>query len=66
MGAIPEGSATQLTSTFTPPRGAAQTDQYADPVDTNSGCPFCNTMNPQATGRGMTGFERFRSSLENL
>jgi hypothetical protein len=66
MGAIPEGSATPLSSTFTPTGGVAETDTYADPVDTNSGCPFCNSMNPRATGRGKNGFDRFRSSLENL
>jgi hypothetical protein len=66
MGAIPSGSATQETGTFTPPQGASQTDQYADPVDTNSGCPLCNTMNPRAVGRGMTGFERPKKSVENL
>lgn len=66
LGAIASGSAIQLTSTFTPPLGASQTDQYADPVDTNSGCPFCNTLNAQAKGRGMTGFERPHRSVENL
>src|ERR1700756_4076345 len=48
LGAIPSGSANQLTSSFTPPGGASFTDQYADPIDTNSGCPFCNTLNPRA------------------
>jgi hypothetical protein len=66
LGAIPSGSATQKTSTFTPPRGASFTDQYSDPVDTNSGCPVCNTKNPRAVGRGMTGFERPHRSVENL
>ena len=67
LGAIPSGSATQLTATETPPGpGIAFTDTYADPVDTNSGCPLCNTMNPRATGRGQTGFERPRKSVENL
>jgi len=66
LGAIPSGSATQYSSTFTPPRGASFTDQYADPVDTKSGCPFCNTMNPRAVGRGETGFERPHKSVENL
>jgi|HubBroStandDraft_2_1064218.scaffolds.fasta_scaffold454543_2 hypothetical protein len=66
LGAIPSGSAIQKTSTFTPPRGASQVDQYADPVDTNSGCPLCNTLNPRAVGRGITGFERPKKSVENL
>ena len=66
LGAIPSGSATQLTSTFTVPRGTSFTDLYADPIDTGSGCPFCNTMNPKAVGRGMTGFERPHRSVENL
>jgi len=66
MGAIPSGSATQYTATFTPPGGASFTDQYADPVDTKSGCPLCNTLNPRAVGRGETGFERPRKSVENL
>ena len=66
LGAIPSGSATQLTSTFTVPCGTSFTDQYADPIDTNSGCPMCNTMNPRAIGRGRTGFERPHKSVENL
>lgn len=66
LGAIPSGSATPLTSTFTPPRGASFTDQYADPVDTQSGCPLCNTLNPRGIGRGKTGFERPHKSVENL
>lgn len=67
MGAIAEGSATQKTGTGTPPGpGIAFTDSYADPVDTNSGCPLCNSRNPQAKGRGMTGFERPKSSIENM
>ena len=67
LGAIPSGSATPKTSTFTPPGpGTIQTDVYADPVDTNSGCPFCNTQNPKAVYRGRTGFERPKRSVENL
>lgn len=66
LGAILSGSAVQKTQTFTPPRGASFTDQFADPVDTQSGCPFCNTLNPKAIGRGRTGFERPHKSVENL
>lgn len=51
MGAI--GSPTAQTGTIVPPKpGISATDNYADPVDTNSGCPFCNSMNPRAIGRG--------------
>lgn len=67
LGAIASGSATQKTGSGTPPKpGIAFTDSYADPVDTNSGCPLCNSMNPRAIGRGKTGFERPRRSVENL
>lgn len=66
LGAIPSGSARQLTATVNVPRGTSFTDQYADPVDTKSGCPFCNSLNPMAIGRGKTGFERPRNSVENL
>lgn len=67
MGAIPSGGASQLMGSGTPPGpGIAFTDTYADPIDTNSGCPFCNTMNPQAKGRGRTGFESPRASIENF
>ena len=67
MGAIPEGSATPVSGSGTPPGpGIAFADSYADPVDTGSGCPFCNSMNPKAKGRGMTGFERPKSSMENF
>jgi hypothetical protein len=66
LGAIPSGGAIQKTQTFTPPRGVSFTDQFADPVDTKSGCPFCNTLNPKAIGRGRTGFERPHESVENL
>jgi hypothetical protein len=51
MGAI--GSPTPKSATVSPPSpGVSSTDQFADPVDTNSGCPFCNSMNPKAIGRG--------------
>jgi hypothetical protein len=51
MGAIPAAAA--KTGTISPPGpGTPTTDNYADPVDTNSGCPFCNSMNPKAIGRG--------------
>lgn len=51
MGAI--GTPTSKSGTVTPPNpGISVTDNYADPVDTNSGCPFCNSMNPRAIGRG--------------
>lgn len=67
MGAIAEGSATAKTGTGTPPGpGIAFTDAYADPVDTNSGCPLCNSMNPKGIGRGRTGFERPKSGIENF
>jgi len=66
QGAIPSGSATQKTGTISGPGLVTTTDYYADPVDTNSGCPLCNTMNPRATGRGYTGFERPRQSIENF
>src|SRR6266403_6309130 len=56
LGAIASGSATQVTTSFTPPLGASFTDQYADPVDTNSGCPFCNSMNPKGKGRSNNPF----------
>ena len=46
--------------------GSPEIDYFADPVDTGSGCPFCNTLNPFAVGRGKTGFERPRGSVENL
>lgn len=67
FGAIPEGSATPLTGSGVPRApGIPFTDQYAESVDTNSGCPFCNSLNPFAVGRGRTGFERPKKSLENL
>jgi hypothetical protein len=67
QGAIPSGGATANSATVTPPSpGIAFTDAYADPVDTRSGCPFCNSMNPRAHDRGRTGFERARHSVENL
>lgn len=65
MGAIPDP--TPATGSGTPPGpGVAFTDSYADPVDTNSGCPFCNSLNPKAADRGQTGFERPKINLENL
>lgn len=40
------------TETITPPGpGIAMSDTFADPIDTNSGCPFCNSMNPQGKRR---------------
>jgi hypothetical protein len=64
LGAI--GNPTIKTSTFTPPGGASFTDTYGDPVDTNSGCPFCNSMNPKAKGRETDPFTFNTKNVENL
>lgn len=64
FGAI--SSFTPVSKTVSPPApGVSFTDQYADPQDTNSGCPFCNSMNPQAIGRGETGFEKAGPDFSN-
>ena len=45
LGAI--GTPTARSQTVNPPKpGVSFTDQFADPVDTNTGCPFCNSLNP--------------------
>lgn len=55
LGAI--GNPTFTTKTINPPApGVSQSDTYGDPVDTNSGCPFCNSMNPKASGRDTDPF----------
>ena len=64
LGAI--GNPTIKTSTFTPPRGALQTDTYGDPVDTNSGCPFCNSLNPKGNGRDSDPWVTNTRNVENL
>jgi len=66
LGAITP-SGTQLSKTFTPPGpGTSQTDKYFDVVDTNSGCPFCNSMNPRAVGRDSDPFTFNTKNVENL
>lgn len=65
LGAI--GSPTLSTDTVSPPKpGISYTESFGDPVDTNSGCPLCNSMNPRAIGRGKNGFDSQRMSIENL
>lgn len=50
LGAI--GDPTITTNSGTPPApGILFTDTFGDPVDTHSGCPLCNSMNPRAKGR---------------
>ena len=37
--------------------GVSFTNVYGDPQPT-AGCPLCGTMNPQASGRGQSGFDK--------
>lgn len=63
LGAI--GAPQAKTGTVNPPKpGISFVDNYADVSDTNSGCPFCNSLNPQ----GRLREKRFGSGInvENL
>ena len=41
------------------------TNTYGDPQPT-AGCPLCGTLNPQAKGRGKSGFDRAVKSILGL
>ena len=43
----------------------AYTNTYGDPQPT-AGCPLCGTMNPQAKGRGQSGFDKAVRSILGL
>jgi hypothetical protein len=69
-GAI--GSPTIKTDTVAAPfwqspqvKVPSYTETYGDPVGT-AGCPLCGTMNPQAKGRGQSGFDRRVKSILGL
>jgi len=63
-GAI--GAPTIKTETVTPPfNGVAYTNTYGDPVG-GPGCNFCGSLNPQAKGRGQSGFDRSVRSILGL
>lgn len=65
LGAI--GNPNIITATGTPPGpGVLFTDTYGDPVDTKSGCPLCNSMNPTASGRDTDPFTFNTKNVENL
>lgn len=65
LGAI--GNPTASSATVSPPSpGVSFTDTFADPVDTGSGCPFCNSMNPKGIGRDTSPWDRVNTNLENL
>ena len=65
MGAI--GTPNFKTESGTPPGpGVSFSDTFGDPVDTNSGCPFCNSMNPRGSGRDSDPWIKVSSNLENL
>lgn len=50
LGAI--GAPTLSSDAVSPPDpGIDYTEYFGDPVDTNSGCPLCNSMNPKGSGR---------------
>lgn len=67
LGAIPSGGATAKSATVSPPApGVSTTDSYADPVDTNSGCPLCNSMNPKAKGRENDPFSFKNVDISNF
>ena len=69
LGAVTP-SGTQLTGAVVPAGSpvpyVSWMDNWYDIVDANSGCPFCNSKNPQAIDRGKTGFEKPHRSVENL
>ena len=44
---------------------ASYTNTYGDPVG-GPGCPLCGTLNPQAKGRGQSGFDRRVRSILGL
>lgn len=44
----------------------SETDKFGDPVDTNSGCPLCNSMNPQGIGRDSDPFAFKSIDVENF
>ena len=44
---------------------ASYTETYGDPVG-GPGCPLCGTLNPQAKGRGQSGFDRRVRSILGL
>lgn len=65
LGAI--GAPQIKTGSGTPPKpGIAFTDTYGDPVDTRSGCPLCNSMNPKAKGRDSDPWTTNSKNVENL
>lgn len=67
MGAIP--STVVATGTITLPRagnGVTITDTYGEEPETNSGCPFCHSMNPSGTGRDSDPFYSNTRNVENL
>jgi ssDNA-binding Zn-finger/Zn-ribbon topoisomerase 1 len=41
------------------------TETYGDPQPT-AGCPLCGTLNPQAKGRGQSGFDKTVKSILGL
>jgi hypothetical protein len=63
FGAV--GNPTIKTETIAPPIGSSYSNTYGDPNPT-SGCPLCGTLNPQASGRGKSGFDRAVRSILGL
>ena len=59
------GNPTIKTENVTPPRGATYVNTYGDPNATQ-GCPLCGTLNPQARGRGQSGFDKAKRSILGL
>ena len=60
------GAPTITTETVTPPfNGVAYDNTYGDPGP-SGGCPLCGTLNPQAKGRGRSGFDRTVRSILGL
>jgi hypothetical protein len=48
-----DATVTTKTQTFTPPRGALQTDTFGEPQsDRGAGCPLCRSINPEGRLRG--------------
>lgn len=65
LGAIP--NPTFVTDQGTPPKpGIPFSDTHGDPVDTRSGCPFCNSLNSRADGRYSDPWTTNTKNVENL
>lgn len=54
------------TETVSPPfAGVPYVNIYGDPQGT-AGCPLCGTLNPQAKGRGQSGFDKTVKTILGL